>query len=127
MDVEQAAQADPANLAKIEELLKTKNDTQRFVGLALLRSVLDNSADLRQNAAIIQHFWSCISSKFLDRLLKTGSKPSNPDAKDMLDLAVSILHTFAILLPAAGKGQSKLADRVPSLVDAVLYRFGIPP
>lgn len=124
--INEEVEATPSTLAKIEELLKTKDDTQRFVGLALLRSVLDNSEEIRQNGPLIQHFWSCISSKFLDRLIRMGSKPSKPDAKEMLDLAVSVIYTFAILLPEGRKGQSKLVDRIPKLVEATLYRLVVP-
>lgn len=123
--MENQTQAPPANLAKIEELLRAKDDTQRFVGLALLKSVLDNSPEIRQEPDILKFLWSCVSSKFLDRLLKTGSSSSNPDAKEMLALAVAILHTFSILLVADEKAQSKLIDRIPKLVPAILYRYAL--
>lgn len=111
-----------ANISKIQTLLRAKDDTQRFVGLALLKSVLDNSEQLRQNQDVIQRLWASISAKFLDRLVRTGSKPSGPNAKDMLDLVVSVLHTFAILLPDQARGQAKFVDRIPGLVGAALYR-----
>lgn len=113
---------DAANIAKIQTLCKTKDDTQRFVGLALLKTVLDNSEQLRQNQDVVQQLWASISSKFLDRLLRTGSKPSSPNAREMLDLAVSVLHIFAILLPDESTGRSRFTDRIPGLVGAVLYR-----
>lgn len=112
-----------ANLARIHALLKAKDDTQRFVGLALLKSLLDNSPQIRQDEAALQELWASISSKFLDRLLRTGSKPSSDNSKEMLDLAVSILHTFSILLPAESLSKSKFTDRVGGLVAAVLYRY----
>lgn len=114
-----------ANLQKIQSLLKAKDDTQRFVGLALLKSVLDNSPHLRQDATIVQGFWDSLSPKFLDRLLRTGSKPSsrNQNAKEMLDLVVSVLHTFAILLVDRAGIDPKFVDRIPGLVGAVLFRF----
>ncbi|CAM1502873.1 Fc.00g076490.m01.CDS01 [Cosmosporella sp. VM-42] len=116
---EPASQA--ADLAKLQTLLKAKDDTQRFVGLALLKSVLDNSEALRQDASTIQSLWSSLSSKFLDRLLRTGSKPSNQNAKEMLDLVVSVLHTFAVLLPERAGSDARFVGRIPGLVAAVLY------
>lgn len=110
------------NVAKIQQLLKAKDDTQRFVGLALLKSVLDNSQQLRENEQVVQSLWDSLPSKFLDRLLRTGSKPSDQTAKEMLDLVVSVLHTFAVLLPEQSRGDAKFADRIPGLVGAVLYR-----
>ncbi|KND92378.1 hypothetical protein TOPH_03255 [Tolypocladium ophioglossoides CBS 100239] len=109
------------NLTKIRQLLKAKDDTQRFVGLALLKSVLDNSQQLRENEQVVQSLWDSLPSKFLDRLLRTGSKPSNQNAKEMLDLVVSVLYTFAALLPEQSRGDAKFADRIPGLVGTVLY------
>ena len=113
-----------SDITKIQSLLKTKDDTQRFVGLALLKSVLDNSSELRQDVTIVQSLWDSISPKFLDRLIRTGSKPSsnNQNSKEMLDLAISILHTFAVLLPESAGSDAKFVDRIPRLVGALLYR-----
>ncbi|KAH7313345.1 Neurochondrin-domain-containing protein [Stachybotrys elegans] len=111
---------DSANILKIQTLLKAKDDTQRFVGLALLKSILDNSPHLRQDQHVIQALWASLPAKFLDRLLRTGSSSSSRDAKDMLDLAVSVLHTFVVLLPDEAKLQPKFVERIPRLVAAVL-------
>ncbi|KAF7560013.1 hypothetical protein G7046_g4128 [Stylonectria norvegica] len=115
------ATSQPADLAKLQTLLRAKDDTQRFVGLALLKSVLDSSPDLRGDEVVIQSLWASLSPKFLDRLLRTGSKPSSQNAREMLDLVVSVLHVFAILLPESARGEAKLVDRIPGLVGAVLY------
>ncbi|KAI9167383.1 putative pyridine nucleotide-disulfide oxidoreductase RclA [Paramyrothecium foliicola] len=115
------AATDANSLSRIQTLLKAPDDTQRFVGLALLKSVLDNSPQLRENEGIIQDLWGCLSAKFLERLLRTGSNPDNKNAKDLLDLVVSVLHTFAVLLPDDAKQQPKLVDRIPRLVGAILY------
>ncbi|POR37149.1 Uncharacterized protein TPAR_02679 [Tolypocladium paradoxum] len=111
------------SIAKIQQLLKAKDDTQRFVGLALLKSVLDNSQQLRENEQVVESLWDSLPSKFLDRLLRTGSKPPNrnQNAKEMLDLVVSVLHTFATLLPEQSTGDAKFAGRIPGLAGAVLY------
>ncbi|KAI2630645.1 DUF1941-domain-containing protein [Hypoxylon sp. NC1633] len=111
------------SIEKIQELLKTKDDTSRFVGLALLKSVLDNSPKLQSDPEVIVSLWDSISPSFLDRLLRTGSQSSldKKDSKDMLDLAVAVIHTFAILLPNAAKQNTKLINRIPKLTQAILY------
>lgn len=112
-------------IQKIQGLLKTKNDTSRFVGLALLKSVLDNSQRLREDEAAIVALWQSVSPKFLDRLLRSGSKQSssNNEAKDMIDIAVAVLHTFSSLLPGNVNQQSSLVGRIPALVSVVLHRY----
>ncbi|KAF4456844.1 duf1941 family [Fusarium albosuccineum] len=117
----QPAASQPADIAKIQALLKAKDDTQRFVGLALLKSLLDSSEQLRQDEQAVYSLWSSLSPKFLGRLLRTGSKPSNKNSNEMLDLVVSVLHIFAILLPQQAKSDAKLINRIPLLVGAVLY------
>ncbi|KEY69418.1 hypothetical protein S7711_05732 [Stachybotrys chartarum IBT 7711] len=117
-----ASAGDAASVDRIKALLEAKDDTQRFVGLALLKTVLDNSQDLRQDIPALQALWHSLSPKFLDRLLMTGPSPSNQNARDMLDLAVSVLHTFANLLPDQDRDQPKFIERLPKLVAAVLQR-----
>ncbi|KAH6850373.1 Neurochondrin-domain-containing protein [Chaetomium sp. MPI-CAGE-AT-0009] len=114
------------SVQKIQELLGAKDDTSRFVGLALLKSVLDNTPELRNDEEAIVSLWESIPPKFLDRLIKTGSKqkPSSDTrqkgSNDMLDLAVSVLHTFAALLPETAKKSLKLVERIPQLVACLL-------
>lgn len=110
-------------IERIQELLKTKNDTSRFVGLALLKSALDNSQQLREDEAAITTLWQSVSPKFLDRLLRSASKQSSSskDSKDMIDIAVAVLHTFSVLLPDEAKQGSNLVRRIPALVPAVLH------
>ena len=113
------------SLEKVQYLLKSKDDTSRFVGLAILKSALDNSAELRQDDAAIVALWVSISPQFLDRLLRTGSgrsqNQSQKEAKEMLDLAVSVIHTFAALLPDSEKASSKFYARIPRLVSCLTY------
>lgn len=113
-----------ATIQKIQELLKNKNDTSRFVGLALLKSVLDNSPELREDEGTISTLWQSVSPKFLDRLLRSGSKKSSSskDAQDMIDIAVAVLHTFTVLLPVEVKTQPSLVGRIPALVSVILHR-----
>ncbi|OTA80436.1 hypothetical protein M434DRAFT_401763 [Hypoxylon sp. CO27-5] len=111
------------SIEKIQQLLKTKDDTSRFVGLALLKSVLDNSPELQNEKGVIISLWDSISPKFLDRLLRTGSQSSSEEknSKDMLDLAVAVIHTFAVLLPEEARHDEKLLGRIPRLASAVLH------
>lgn len=112
-------------VTKIQQLLSTKDDTSRFVGLALLKSTLDNSEEIREDKEVIVALWSSISAKFLDRLLKTGAKPGSKqaDAREMLDLATNVIYTFTVLLPAEAHTGTKLVGRIPRLIEAVLSRF----
>ncbi|PHH74635.1 hypothetical protein CDD82_4841 [Ophiocordyceps australis] len=109
------------SLEKIKDALKSKDDTQRFVGLALTKSLLDNSQQHRQDEQVIQDLWTSLSPRFLDRLLRTGSKPDANDAKQMLDLAASVMHTFAALLPESSRSEAKFTARIPAIVGALLY------
>ncbi|OLN81786.1 Uncharacterized protein C16C4.02c [Colletotrichum chlorophyti] len=115
-----------ASLAQIQAMLKAKDDTSRFVGLALLRSLLDNSEGLRDDVETVSGLWTSISPKFIDRLIRTGSASSSAqkDTKDMLDLAVSVVHTFASLLPEQGKRDKRLVGRLPLLVSGLLQSSG---
>lgn len=125
MEQPQTSNETSATLTKIQACLKSKDDTQRFVGLALLKSALDNVDSLRQDEAVLQQLWSCISPRFLERLIRTGSNPSGENAKEMLTLGVSVLHTFAVLLPDKVRTQPGFVERIPGLVAAVLNRYAI--
>jgi hypothetical protein len=125
-DSDSAPLAGDTSVQKIKTLLGAKDDTSRFVGLALLKSVLDNTPELRSNGEIVTELWEAIPPKFLDRLIRTGSKqksspdPSRKSSNDMLDLAVSVLHTFAALLPEDSRQTSRILDRIPQLVACLL-------
>lgn len=110
-------------IQRIQELLKTKNDTSRFVGLALLKSVLDNSLQLREDEEAVTTLWHSVSPKFLDRLLRSGAKegPSPKDARDMIDIAVGVVHIFSVLLPDESKREPSLVGRIPALVSVILH------
>lgn len=118
---ETAKPKDPAaSLDRIRQFLRSRDDTQRFVGLALARSILDNHPELREDQNVVQSLWECIEPKFLDRLLKTGSDPANQEAKDMLDLSISILHTFSVLLPDESRRSVRFVARIPRVIAALL-------
>ncbi|KAK3375286.1 Neurochondrin-domain-containing protein [Podospora didyma] len=116
-----SASEQATSVRKIKTLLGSSDDTSRFVGLALLKSVLDNSPELRQDEETIVALWQSIPPKFLERLIRTGSQPSRKDGRDMLDLAVSVLHTFAALLPDSARADGRITDRIPQLVACLLY------
>ncbi|KAK5652504.1 hypothetical protein OQA88_10409 [Cercophora sp. LCS_1] len=116
--------AEQANsVPKIQALLSAKDDTSRFVGLALLKSVLDNSREIRENEETVTTLWESISPKFLDRLIRTGSRndSARKNGNDMLDLAISVLHTFAALLPEEKKEDGRMINRIPQLVACLLH------
>ncbi|TVY85006.1 Uncharacterized protein LSUE1_G003438 [Lachnellula suecica] len=114
--------ADPSStFEKMQSLLKAKDDTSRFVGLALLKSVLDNG-QLVQDPARINVLWEALSPKFLDRLLRAqeNEKLRTAEAKDMVDLAVSVLHTFTVLLPGNSLAEKRSVGRISPLVKALV-------
>jgi hypothetical protein len=109
---------------KLIELLKTKNDTSRFVGLALLKSILDNG-QLAQDPDRIHVIWESLSPKFLKRLLRAreNDKTSRSEARDMLNLSVSILYTLTNLLPESDLKNKRLTVLSNPLVEALLHRY----
>jgi len=128
MSAEPGAPSQAASIQKIQELLQAKDDTSRFVGLALLKSVLDNSPELRQDAATLVRLWDSISPSFLRRLLRTGAgqQGTRKDGRDMLDLAVAVIHTFSSLLPEVKRREKGLTDKIPLLVAALVERSATP-
>lgn len=106
-------------------LLAAKDDTSRFVGLALLKSTLENKIEFQKDPEIIKKCWEAIPSRFLDRLLKAGvnNEKSKDEARYMLELAVAVLHAFIVLLPDYIKRSKKSVDRIPGLLDALARRY----
>lgn len=124
--------------------LREKDDTARFVGLAMLASILKNVKD----RTIIRHCWDAINLKFLDRLLKarmslyfhhlnvhpanlgeisdSGRKNPPEQAKDMTDLAIHVIHAFSLLLPAPAENSS-LVGRAPGLIAALKHWYDSLP
>ncbi|KAK2070658.1 hypothetical protein P8C59_005135 [Phyllachora maydis] len=124
-------------LKTIQELLGPRtDDTSRFVGLALLKSVLDDSPALRADETVVSALWESIPPHFLDRLLRTGvarlagpqtageeeKKEDEDEASHMLDLAVSVLHTFSTLLPLPrqARREPKFVQRIPAMLPCLL-------
>ena len=118
-------QLDPSkDLEQVLALLKAKDDTSRFVGLALLKSILDNSVELQKDPKIIAECWAAIPTKFLDRLLRAGDsgKKSKEEAKSMVELAVAVIHAFVVLLPQTSHEDERLLGRTEGLMSALIKR-----
>ncbi|KAI9815504.1 MAG: hypothetical protein M1827_002638 [Pycnora praestabilis] len=112
------------SLDQVTALLKSKDDTSRFVGLALVKSILDNQRPSNhRHPAIVSICWDAISPKFLDRLLQAGNKAGRTqnEAQDMIGLAVAIIDAFIGLLPPVTEDDEKLVDRTGALVSASLH------
>lgn len=114
------------NLEKMQDLLQAKDDTSRFVCLALLKSVLDNG-ELAQDPEQLRTLWEALSPKFLDRLLRAqrNDKVDKTDARNMVDLAAAVLHTFTILLPEKSRQTKRLVGRTEPLLKALVERLAI--
>jgi hypothetical protein len=102
-------------------LLKAKDDTSRFVGLSLLRSLLDSNEQLRTDEENLLKCWNAISNKFLFRLLKAQENVSKSkhEARDMVDLAIAVVHIFANLLPAQLVGERKMVEFCEPLLNII--------
>lgn len=117
---------DPSkSLDQIFDLLRAKDDNSRFVGLALLKPVLDKQADLQNDAGILERCWAAIPAKFLDRLLKAGAneKKSKEESISMVELAVAVMHAFIRLLPQNLQDNTKIIGRIKGLINALGWRY----
>ena len=114
------------DLEKALEFLKAKDDTSRFVGLALLKPVLEQELSQQKESeeegtrAVIEQCWRAIPTKFLDRLLKAklDGKRTKEEAGSMVALAVAVLHAFMVILEAPEK-DDRFVGRVPLLMSAL--------
>lgn len=106
-------------------LLAAKDDTSRFVGLALLKTILEKKTELQEDPEIIQKCWETIPSRFLDRLLKAAANHDKPkdETQYMSELAIAVLHAFVVLLPDYVKHSKKAVDRIPALLEATTQRY----
>lgn len=118
----------PKDLEAALTFLKKKDDTSRFVGLALLKPVLEQrlnhetSLGEEQRFDPIQRSWGAVPLGFLDRLLKArpSDKRSKDEAQNMVGLAVAILHVFLTLLDSPHTDQ-KFMERIPFLKAALRF------
>ena len=116
----------PKDLEKALEFLKAKDDTSRFVGLALLKPLLEQELSQQSSIgeegtrALIEQCWRAIPVKFLDRLLraKPEGKKTKDEAASMVALAVAVLHAFLTIVEAPEKDE-RFVGRVPLLMSAL--------
>ena len=112
----------PKDLEAALTLLKKRDDTSRFVGLALLKPVLEqelrdsSTATEEKRHEVVQRCWDTIPVVFIDRLLKAraNDKRSKDEAENMMGLAVAVLHAFMTLLDSPEKDE-KIMGRMPLL------------
>ncbi|MCJ1352679.1 MAG: hypothetical protein MMC33_002663 [Icmadophila ericetorum] len=100
LDVVETTQYDPGKaLQQIFDLLKVKDDTQRFVALSLMKYLLEGNGSLQRNIPVLMQCWTAIPPTFLTRIFKSQAQAStDPNAKNLFELAVSIVHSFIVLL-----------------------------
>lgn len=121
-----AVNAIAIDLEKALGFLKAKDDTSRFVGLALLKPVLEQELSQQNDTkeegirTVIEQCWRAIPVKFLDRLLKAkpDGKRTKEEAGNMVGLAVAVLHAFMTILEAPEK-DDRFVGRVPLLMSAL--------
>ena len=122
-----ALNAPTKNLEKALEFLKAKDDTSRFVGLALLKPLLEqelsqqNGTEEEGTRALIDQCWRAIPVKFLDRLLRAKpeeGKKTRDEASSMVGLAVAVLHAFLTIVETPEK-DDRFVGRVPLLMSAL--------
>ena len=103
-DESTAEQPDTTKTAGLEQvfvLLKSKNDTQRFVGLTLLMKMLEG---IKEDQDLLHRCWEAIPSTFLTGLLRAKALARSGEARDpqeaqvKFQLGLDILHTFVSLL-----------------------------
>ena len=114
------------DLEKALEFLKSKDDTSRFVGLALLKPLLEQELSRQSTTeeegilSVIEQSWRAIPVSFLDRLLK--AKPegnrAKAEARRMVSLAVAVLHAFLTIVETPEEDE-RFVGRVPSLMYAL--------
>lgn len=106
-------------------LLRAKDDTSRFVGLALLKSILDSKVDFLEDPEIIRRCWAAIPAKFLDRLLRAprNEDRSKEESLSMVELAVAVLHTFIVLFSKDLRDDEKSVGRIERLIDILAWRY----
>ena len=75
--------------------LREDNDTSRFAGLALLKSLLDKHTEFH-DVKSLEKIEETSPLSFIDRLLKSSASDlqTNDEAKNRVDIAVSVLHSL---------------------------------
>ena len=101
------------------------DDTSKLVGLGILRSIVYNKRELREDIKVIDRCWAAISTRFLDRLLRASDYKGESvvDRDYLLGLAVATIYNFAFLLPEASRDDEKFAGRINGLLAALKIRY----
>ena len=123
-DASASSTRDPqAALAQTLMLLKSKNDTSRFVGLSLLRTLLDTHVSLRDDPVTITRCWIAISPKFLKKLLQARrtDKRSEDEAHNMVTLAVSVIYAFTVLLEQEALEEQQVTGLCGALIESLTF------
>ena len=111
------------SLGSVLALFEAGDDTSNFVAISLLRSILDDRKELREDRETVVKCWNAIPKKFLSRLLKSkpSKKRTEDEAQSMVGLAVAIMYVFFNLLPREDI-ENQVRDRADELVAAVPTR-----
>ncbi|KAJ9639427.1 hypothetical protein H2201_002911 [Coniosporium apollinis] len=121
----EAEQSQPStmrvSLEQVLSYLKKKDDTSRFLGLTLLRPLVDNES-FRNNPEAISECWTALSTSYLKRLLRAGQNEERSQAESRLlvDLAVGVLHAFSQLLPQEALESEKMISMSEGLVHSLI-------
>jgi hypothetical protein len=111
-------------LSVISHLLKesnTKSDTEKFVAMSVLQSVLDSEPKLREDRVAMASIWHLMPHPFLARLLRSraSSKVDAGDSQNMNSLAIGILHTFTNLLAQDDLNTTRGKKYVMPLIEVI--------
>lgn len=130
-------QPDPTKIAGLEQVftcLKSKNDTERFVGLTLLMESLEG---IKGDSQLLRRCWEAIPSTFLTGLIRakalarTGDARNPEEAQAKFQLGLDILHTFVSLLDEGSlmpigldeKAQNAWKRRLDALLEELPERY----
>ncbi|MCJ1310584.1 hypothetical protein MMC25_004249 [Agyrium rufum] len=111
-------------LEQVLTLLRAKDDTKRFAGLAFLSTLinnLDTPDKVAEFRAVSQQCWEAIPASFLDRLFNAQPKASagDPDARSYYGIAVGVFHFFLLMLDGPSIGENSIW---PAKMSASLQR-----
>jgi hypothetical protein len=111
-------------LSMISHLLKesiTKSDTEKFVAMSVLQSVLDSEPKLREDRVAMAAIWNLMPHSFLARLLRSraSSNIEAGDARNMNNLAIGILHIFTNLLAQDDLNTTRGKKYVTPLIEVI--------
>jgi Neurochondrin len=109
-----------SSITQTIDLLRSNDDTSRFVGFTTLNYLLERDAIQRDSEKVLR-LWTAIPGKFLNRMLNAGDNSKYPKetSQSMVEIAVFVIHRFLLLSPAL-QDSEKCTERCPALVGALL-------